>query len=109
MVLELDEFMKGISILFLSKGYVKEKLEYLFDFYDSNFDGHLSLKDIMEGYKAIYSMLGNKNCDIICKQLAAEALAEIQFYTNMPDKQIRKGFYYKIIKKHLVLIIFSNF
>jgi Ca2+-binding EF-hand superfamily protein len=98
MVLELDEFMKGISILFLSKGYIKEKLEYLFDFYDSNFDGQLSLKDIMEGYKAIYSMLGNKNCDLICKHLADEALAEIQFYTNMPDKQIRKGIrFYKLL------------
>ena len=98
MVLELDEFMKGVSILFLSKGFIRDKLEYIFDFYDSNFDGRMNLEDIVEGYKAIYDMLGNKNCDILCKNLADEALADIQSYLNLPQKQIRKSKLLSIFK-----------
>ena len=70
MVLELKEFMSGISILFLSRGERRLKLEYVFDLFDSNFDGLLSLREVEDGYRAIYKMLGNHTCDVICKQMA---------------------------------------
>jgi Ca2+-binding EF-hand superfamily protein len=90
-LLELDEFVKGTSVLFLSKGNIKEKLEYIFDFYDSNNDNLLNAREIEEAYKAIYSMLGNKHSDLICKQLANELLSDIQFYKNKPLDKISKG------------------
>ena len=70
MVLELKEYMTGISVLFLSKCEKRVKLEYVFDLFDSNHDGFLTLKDVEDGYRAIYQMLGNENVDIICKQMA---------------------------------------
>ncbi len=42
MVLELKEYMKGISILFLSRCEKRVKLEYVFDLFDSNHDGLLT-------------------------------------------------------------------
>ncbi len=46
----------------------------IFDFYDSNNDGYLSLDEIKEGFKALFAMLGNDDVDLICKLMAEDAI-----------------------------------
>lgn len=75
-VLELNEFMVGCAVMFLSRGDKKSKLEYLFDFYDKNGDGYLNQKELMAGYKALFSMLGQDNIDNVCRDMAQQAFDE---------------------------------
>jgi Ca2+-binding EF-hand superfamily protein len=79
--------MQGCATLFLSKGDPRIKLDYIFNFYDANNDGYLNLKEIKEGYKALFSMLGNDNVDIICKQMAETAMSDL----GSPEAKIKKG------------------
>ena len=83
--------MHGCALLFLSKGDQKSKIEYIFDLYDTNNDGYLSLKEIKDGYKALLASLGNQNCDTICEQMAEATMAELGSSTNSHAPKIKKG------------------
>lgn len=69
--------MLGCAVLFLSKGDEKKKLEYIFDFYDTNHDGSVNIKELKEGYKAMFAMLGTENVDLLCKQMAEDTMKDI--------------------------------
>ena len=82
--------MQGCAILFLSKGDQKAKLEYIFNLYDTNNDGYLSLKEVKEGYKALFYMLGNDNSEILSKQMAEATINDMALGTS---SKIKKGIF----------------
>ena len=82
--------MQGCSILFLSKGDQKSKLEYIFCLYDANNDGYLSFNEVKEGYKALFYMLGNENSEIISTQMAEATVNDMGVGSNL---KIKKGKY----------------
>ncbi len=86
-VLEFDEFLLGCACLFTSKGDPKKKIEYVFDFYDTNNDGQVSLNEIKKGYKSLFRMLGSENIDFICVSMAEEAMKDVAG----EQKHITKG------------------
>lgn len=79
--------MLGCATLFLSRGDHKKKLEYIFDFYDANRDGFLSIREIKEGYKAMFAMLGTENVDRLCKGMAEDTMNEM----SSAQTKISKG------------------
>ena len=80
--------MQGCAVLFLSRGDKKSKLEYIFGLYDVNNDGYLSFKEVKDGYKALYYMLGNDNSEIISSQMADATINDMGFGI---DSKIKKG------------------
>ena len=83
--------MQGCATLFLSRGNRKAKLEYIFDLYDANNDGFLSLEEIEEGFKALFSMIGKENAEHISHQMAETTMS------FCPDLKIKKGNTSKIV------------
>ena len=79
--------MEGCSALFLSRKDKKAKLDYIFGLYDKNHDGFLNLQEINDGFKALYLMLGNDNCDALSKQMATDTLNKM----GSTKSKIKKG------------------
>ena len=91
-VLELNEFVQGCMILFLNKGDNRDKAGYIFDLYDANLDGFLSLIELKDGFKALYHMLGHRNYDIICKDIAEAIMTDMGIVTNTKSSEkVKKG------------------
>ena len=91
--MELHEFLEGCAVLFISKGDKKTKLEYIFDLYDVNLDGYLSLKEIESGFRALFRMIGADHSDSEMRQLAVTAMKEMGIKTtnkisNMSKKNL---------------------
>ncbi len=91
-VLEMDEFMVGCACLFLSKEDPKKNLGYIFDFYDVNRDGKLSLAELKESYAALYKMLGSENNDTVCQDLAEQTMSKMSSSGN-----ITKGMFVNLL------------
>ena len=85
--MELKEFLEGSAILFMAKGDKKTKLEYIFDLYDINQDGSLTMSEIREGFRALFAMLGNENSELICKHLAESTMNDLGIQIEDPNLQ----------------------
>ena len=70
-----------------------DKLGYIFDLYDINHDGYLTLKEVEEGYKALFNMLGRRNYDIVCKEMAEATIADLGKTTGSHRYQIKRGIF----------------
>jgi len=89
--MELKEFLEGSAILFMAKGDRKTKLKYIFDLYDVNQDGSLTMAEIRAGFGALFSMLGNENSELICKQLAESTMNDLGVQTEEQKSKNQNG------------------
>jgi serine/threonine-protein phosphatase 2B regulatory subunit len=64
-VIEMDEFLEGISI-FSRQGAIDKKLEFIFSLYDINGDGFLSNGDVFNALK----MMVGENLDDVALQVS---------------------------------------
>ena len=53
--------------------------------YDVNHDGSLTLKEIKEGFQALFSLIGSESSDLLCKQMAESTMNEMGFTTEDPN------------------------
>ena len=53
--------------------------------YDINHDGSLTLKEIKEGFQALFSLIGSESSDLLCKQMAESTMNEMGVSTEDPN------------------------
>ena len=129
-LLELKEFFRGCSALFLSKKDRKTKLEYIFGLYDTNNgnflfktksetsfslnktffnDGFLSFKEVRDGFKAIFLMLGSEgNIDMLSKNMAEQTMRKMNSL-SMDDEIKKSKFTGNIMYSDLKIDLFLTF